>query len=115
MWDRLRNQKPTSTSRQEKSKYVEKRRPIDYPTKAMTIHISLTPETEAKLRQYAQAAGMDISAFILDVLEQKLSETRVVAIPSNGDSNRILQELDPDVWQGIDPVEYQRREREGWD
>ena len=42
----------------------------------------------------------------------------VVEIPSdavNGDPIRALVGLGEEVWEGIDPVEYQRREREGWE
>jgi hypothetical protein len=82
----------------------------------MTIQIPFTPEAEAKLRRYAQAAGMDVTSFIVDVLEQKLSEAPAQANPTVGtDSLGLLERLDPGVWEGIDPIEYQRREREGWD
>jgi len=84
----------------------------------MTIQIPISAETEARLREQARALGKDITGFILEVLEQKLSDAEA---PSKGapescaDPIRLLQGLDPDVWKSIDPLEYQRREREGWD
>ena len=33
----------------------------------------------------------------------------------NGDPILALVGLGMDVWEGIDPVDYQRREREGWE
>ena len=84
----------------------------------MTIQIPISAETEAKLREKARALGKDITSFILEVIEQKLSEAEASASgasESSSDPIRLLQGLDPDVWKGIDPLEYQRREREGWD
>jgi len=34
---------------------------------------------------------------------------------SNADAIAALVGLGREVWDGIDPVEYQRREREGWE
>lgn len=85
-----------------------------YYTRAMTIHIPISADTEAKLREHALAAGKDITSFILEVLEEKFSETASPGGPSS-DPARLLQGLDPDVWKGIDPVDYQRGEREGWE
>lgn len=83
----------------------------------MTIQVPFSPETEARLRAQAEAAGKDLGTYILDVLEQKLAEA-----PRSGHSTRpdfdpirALQGLGAEVWEGIDPVEYQRKEREGWD
>ena len=78
------------------------------------INIPMTPETEAKLREVAMAAGMDISSYILKVLQQKLSDSAVATSPGD-DSLALLQGLDERIWNGVDPVEYQRKEREGWD
>ncbi len=42
----------------------------------------------------------------------------VVETPSdavNGDPIRALVGLGEEVWEGVDPVEYQRRERDGWE
>ena len=80
----------------------------------MTIQIPITAETEARLREHALAAGKDITSFILEVLEQKLAETMSADAPSS-DPASLLQGLDPTVWKGIDPIEYQRGEREGWE
>ena len=41
----------------------------------MTITFSLTPETEARLRERAAAAGKDVSALIREAIEEKLSAT----------------------------------------
>lgn len=38
----------------------------------MEINLPLSPETERKLRQQAQAAGQDLQRFVLDALEEKL-------------------------------------------
>lgn len=35
--------------------------------------------------------------------------------PSECDGILALDGLGSDVWEGIDPLEYQRREREGWE
>jgi uncharacterized protein (DUF1778 family) len=42
----------------------------------MTLQIALTPETEALLRQQAEAAGTDIASFALQALEEKLAIER---------------------------------------
>lgn len=80
----------------------------------MTIQLPITPETEARLLQQARAAGKDIVSYILEIVEQKLSETTNGHSGLNPDPLRLLQGLDSEVWQGIDPLEYQRQEREGW-
>lgn len=38
----------------------------------MTIQIPISADTEAKLRKQAEAAGKDITSFVLEVLEDKL-------------------------------------------
>ena len=43
----------------------------------MTISISLTPETEAKLRQRAAALGKDIDAVVADLLEEAVTRPSV--------------------------------------
>lgn len=45
----------------------------------MTLHIELSPRTEAKLRERAAPSGKDISSYTLDAIEQKLA-----ADPGNG-------------------------------
>ena len=81
----------------------------------MTIQIPISAETEAKLREQAQAVGKDVTSFILEVLEQKLSEVEASTGCVSSDPIRALQGLGAEIWEGIDPVEYQRKEREGWD
>ncbi len=39
----------------------------------MNLHIPLSPETEAKLREKAAAAGKDVDTFVLDVVERSLA------------------------------------------
>lgn len=45
----------------------------------MTLHIELSPQTEAKLRERAAASGKDIGSYALDAIEQRLA-----ADPGNG-------------------------------
>jgi len=33
----------------------------------------------------------------------------------NGDPILALVGLGMDIWEGVDPIDYQRREREGWE
>jgi len=54
----------------------------------MTLHIPLSPETEAKLRQQAAAAGKDLTSFVLDAVEEKIGE-------ANGSG---AASLSPDQW-----------------
>jgi len=39
----------------------------------MTLNISLSPESEAKLRERAAAAGKDVTAFVRETIEEKLA------------------------------------------
>ena len=39
----------------------------------MTLHLSLPPETEARLRERAAAAGKDVETFVRETLEQRLA------------------------------------------
>ena len=39
----------------------------------MTLNISLSPATEARLRQRAAASGKDVSDFVRETIEEKLS------------------------------------------
>ena len=39
----------------------------------MELHIPLPPETEARLRQRAAAAGKDPASFVLEVVEEELA------------------------------------------
>jgi hypothetical protein len=55
----------------------------------MTLSISLSPESEARLRERAAAAGKDVSAFVRDAIEEKLAGIDaglVSASPRQGDS-----------------------------
>jgi hypothetical protein len=36
----------------------------------MTLQISITPETESRLRRLAQSAGKDVSTFVSQLVEQ---------------------------------------------
>jgi hypothetical protein len=38
----------------------------------MTLQLTIAPETEAKLREHAAAAGKDIETFVGDALKEKL-------------------------------------------
>ena len=42
----------------------------------MTLHISLPPETEAKLRQRADAAGRDVAGYVEELIERDLTKPR---------------------------------------
>ena len=42
----------------------------------MTLNISLSPESEAKLRERAAAAGKDVIAFVRETIEEKLAAGR---------------------------------------
>ena len=42
----------------------------------MTLNISLSPESEAKLRERAAAAGKDVTAFVRETIEEKLAAGR---------------------------------------
>ncbi len=41
----------------------------------MTITITLPPETEERLRAQAEATGRDISALVVDALQERLGES----------------------------------------
>lgn len=62
----------------------------------------------------------DGKALILDgpIPVPKHTQLEIAVQPAskvNGrDSILALRGLGADLWKGIDPVEYQRREREGW-
>jgi len=53
----------------------------------MKINVSLSPEAELTLREQARAAGKDISSFVLEALEEKLSIADQV-VDGNGDFER---------------------------
>lgn len=40
----------------------------------MTLHIPLSPETESKLRERAEAAGKDLATFVREVVEGMAGE-----------------------------------------
>ncbi len=58
----------------------------------MTIHIPISPQTEAKLREQAQALGKDITSFVLEVLEEKLA----CSASAQGEENR--EDLPAEQW-----------------
>lgn len=39
----------------------------------MTLHLSLPPETEARLRERAAAAGKDVETFVRETVEERLA------------------------------------------
>ncbi len=39
----------------------------------MTINVPLTPDLEVKLRETAAASGKDLTAFVLEAIEEKVS------------------------------------------
>jgi uncharacterized protein (DUF1778 family) len=39
----------------------------------VTIDLPISVETEQKLKQHAQAAGQDVTSFVLEALEEKLA------------------------------------------
>ncbi|MCG3128480.1 MAG: hypothetical protein CHACPFDD_03369 [Phycisphaerae bacterium] len=39
----------------------------------MTLHIPLTAESEARLREYAAAVGKDVTSLVAEAIEEKLS------------------------------------------
>ena len=39
----------------------------------MTLHVPLTEESESRLREYAAAAGKDISSIVAEAIAEKLS------------------------------------------
>ena len=43
----------------------------------MTLNLSLSAESEARLRQRAAAAGKDVSTFVREAVEEKLAATTV--------------------------------------
>lgn len=45
----------------------------------MKIEVPMSAETELQLRQQAQAAGQDITTFVLEALEEKLSSNVISA------------------------------------
>jgi hypothetical protein len=53
----------------------------------------------------------------ISVPEDTQLEITVQPVPRSNGRDPILElrGLGAEIWQGIDPVEYQRREREGWD
>lgn len=39
----------------------------------MTLHVPLTEESEARLREYAAAAGKDVPSIVAEAIEEKLT------------------------------------------
>lgn len=42
----------------------------------MTLTIDLSPELEAALRQHAAQSGLDLDAFVLEAVREKLAKSR---------------------------------------
>jgi hypothetical protein len=59
----------------------------------MTLHISLPPETETRIRQRAAAAGLDPETYILNVLNRDSTPTNT-APPLNDPSEFLALPLD---------------------
>jgi hypothetical protein len=72
----------------------------------MTLHLTLSPETEAKLRQQAEQSGQDVDAFVLQAIAEKLAEAEHIPPAANGDKWREkLQKIiamHPDVTHFVD-------------
>lgn len=85
----------------------------------MSITIELPPETEQKLRHRAAAAGRDISAFVLETLEEKLrsppASFKEILAPIHQefrDSGMTESELDELLGQEIEAVRQERRAKQ---
>jgi hypothetical protein len=51
----------------------------------MTLSISLSPDSEARLRERAAAEGKDVAAFVRETIEEKLAATAPAgAAPAQG-------------------------------
>jgi hypothetical protein len=48
----------------------------------MTLNLSLSPETEAKLRQRAAATGKDVAQFVEEAVQKTLSEPQPSTDPA---------------------------------
>jgi len=44
----------------------------------------------------------------------KIKEDRIILIPKPKDFTKYMEGLHKEIWEGIDAVEYVRREREAW-
>lgn len=56
----------------------------------MTVNLSLSPETEAKLKELATAEGKDLASLVLEAVEDKLAVADDIARPR--------QNLSADQW-----------------
>lgn len=45
----------------------------DLEPRTMTLHISLSAETEARLIRHAEASGKDVAAIVVEAVEEKLN------------------------------------------
>jgi hypothetical protein len=72
--------------------------------------------------QLSEAHEIEVPAAVMDKLQIKggdhlLLEVRngyAVLIPEPGDYSRRLRGLHAEIWEGIEPQEYVRGEREAW-
>jgi AbrB family looped-hinge helix DNA binding protein len=49
-----------------------------------------------------------------DVLRVEIREGSVLLIPDQGSYVDRFQSYHPEIWDGVDPLEYVRQEREDW-
>ena len=71
----------------------------------MTLQLSFSSETDAQLRPYAAAAGLDVAEFIIQAVEEKLSDRDSQPIAKGSDWSRKLAaaiELHPIVKHIVD-------------
>jgi len=62
----------------------------------MTVTISLPPDSEARLREQAAAAGKDVSTLVREAVEEKLAATngaKIQPVPSADDFDKALDEF----------------------
>jgi predicted transcriptional regulator len=78
----------------------------------MTLTIDLPPDLEQKLRQQAARSGQDVSAFVLQAVQEKIARARTFAevcapfaraVEASGISDeefdRFFEEVREEVWQ----------------
>ncbi len=78
----------------------------------MTLTIDLPPELEKTVRQHAARSGQDVTAFVLQALEEKIARARTFdevcapfarAVEATGitddEFDRFFEEVREEVWQ----------------
>ena len=58
----------------------------------MTLHLTLTPETESRLREQAAAAGTDLATFVMQAVEAR--------VQGANDHKREGRLMAPQAWSG---------------